>query len=242
MGFLSLLAEEALAEARKLDAYLDSQNRPSTSFDEDTLTDLPLGLVTARNTLIDRTHTLKQLALGPVGVLTEIMWAVRKTISPLFPLPYQRTQLKNTISSQTSSPSPPSHPSISPPTFPLPQTAVFLFILSHLAPNFHPLLSNALSATPWAVTSSPSPHRVRWRTQRRPACSITQTWGIQSPWWLKRSGSLYLRCLRWWEKDQRRRSRRRRLSRVWMEGGVCLMFCKKSQKGQGSLGGQWGGT
>lgn len=148
MGLLSRLAEEALAEARKLDAYLDSRNRPSTSFDEDTLTDLPLELVIARNILIDRTHTLKQLALGPVGVLTEIMWAVRKAISSLFSLPYQRTQLKNTISAQTSSPSLLSRPSISPPTFPLPPTAVFLFMPSHLAPNCHPLLSNALSATP----------------------------------------------------------------------------------------------
>ena len=88
MGFLSLLAEEALAEAKKLDAYLDSHNRPSTSIDEVTLPAHPLGRITARHTLIDRTHTLKQLALGPVGVLTEIMWAVRKAISSLFSFPY----------------------------------------------------------------------------------------------------------------------------------------------------------
>ena len=83
MGFLTVLAEEALAEAKKLDAYLDSQNRPSTSFDEDTLTALPPDLVTARNALINKTHTLKRLALGPVGVLTEIMWAVCNLPSPL---------------------------------------------------------------------------------------------------------------------------------------------------------------
>ncbi len=76
MATLTALAEEALQQARLLDAYVLAQGRPLTSFDEDTLTNLPPDLVEAREALVNSTHTLKRLAVGPVGVLTEIMWAV----------------------------------------------------------------------------------------------------------------------------------------------------------------------
>ena len=76
MATLTALAEEALQQARLLDAYVLAQGRPLTSFDEDTLTKLPPDLVEAREALVNSTHTLKRLAIGPVGVLTEIMWAV----------------------------------------------------------------------------------------------------------------------------------------------------------------------
>ena len=73
---LTALAEEALKQAKLLDAYVSAQGRPLTSFDEDTLKNLPPHMAEARDALINSTHTLKRLSLGPVEVLTEILWAV----------------------------------------------------------------------------------------------------------------------------------------------------------------------
>ena len=81
MASLTALAEEALKQAKLLDAYAAAQGRPPTSFDLDTLTHLPPHLAESREALVNSTHTLKRLALGPVGVLTEIMWAVRPSAS-----------------------------------------------------------------------------------------------------------------------------------------------------------------
>ncbi|KAL8785484.1 MAG: hypothetical protein Q9195_008627 [Heterodermia aff. obscurata] len=72
MASLTSLAEEALAQAKKLDAYCLSEGRSLTSFDSDTLNDLPPDLSAARDALIDSSHTLKQLALRPLGLLAEI--------------------------------------------------------------------------------------------------------------------------------------------------------------------------
>lgn len=71
------LAEEALQQAKLLDAYISAQGRPLTSFDEDTLTEMRAEMREARDALVDSSHVLKRLALGPAGVLTEIKWAVR---------------------------------------------------------------------------------------------------------------------------------------------------------------------
>ena len=73
---LAAHGEEALQQATLLDALVLAQGRPLTDFDEDTLSILPPNMVEARDALIKSTHTLKRLALGAVGVLTEIMWAV----------------------------------------------------------------------------------------------------------------------------------------------------------------------
>ena len=78
MASLTALAEDALKQAKLLDAYVAAQGRPKTSFDGNTLTELPPDLMEAREALVNSTQTLKRLALGPVGVLTEIMWAVRR--------------------------------------------------------------------------------------------------------------------------------------------------------------------
>lgn len=78
MASLTALAEEALKQAKLLDAYAAAQGRPLASFDVDTLKNLPPDLVESREALVNFTQTLKRLALGPVGVLTEIMWAVRR--------------------------------------------------------------------------------------------------------------------------------------------------------------------
>ena len=73
---LTKLAEDILANAKRLDEYTSSQSLPPTSFDNDTLKDLPLDLEAARNSLIDSTQLLKRLALGPVGHLIEISFGV----------------------------------------------------------------------------------------------------------------------------------------------------------------------
>lgn len=76
MPSLTSLAEEALVQARKLDDYLESQGRRPTSFETDTLFDLPPDLTAARENLINTTQTLKRLAQRPEGVFEEIMWGV----------------------------------------------------------------------------------------------------------------------------------------------------------------------
>lgn len=81
MASLTALAEEALKQAKLLDAYVAAQGRPLTSFAEDTLTSLPPDLAETREALVNSTQTLKRLALGPVGVLTEIMWACTDQVS-----------------------------------------------------------------------------------------------------------------------------------------------------------------
>lgn len=77
MGSLTSLAEEILANAKRLDQYLSSQNLISTSFDHDSLGDLPPELESTRKALINSTQTLKQLSQGPIGSSMEIIFNVR---------------------------------------------------------------------------------------------------------------------------------------------------------------------
>ena len=79
MPSLTALAEEVLANTKRLDAYLESKGLPYTDFQEDTLSNLPLDLETTRNALVDSAQTLKRLALGPGGVYTEILFSVLPT-------------------------------------------------------------------------------------------------------------------------------------------------------------------
>ncbi|KAL8838358.1 MAG: hypothetical protein Q9170_002165 [Blastenia crenularia] len=69
---LTSLAEDILASAKQLDKHLASKGLPSSSFDNDTLVDLPEDVEEVRNSLIDTTNTLKQLAQGHVAVPMEI--------------------------------------------------------------------------------------------------------------------------------------------------------------------------
>ncbi|KAI4222618.1 MAG: hypothetical protein L6R36_006006 [Xanthoria steineri] len=69
------LAEEILVSARRLDEHLASNNLPSSSFDHDTLVDLPHNIEVARDNLINTTQTLKQLAQGGVGRAMEIAFS-----------------------------------------------------------------------------------------------------------------------------------------------------------------------
>ncbi|KAL8946577.1 MAG: hypothetical protein Q9222_007050, partial [Ikaeria aurantiellina] len=75
MPSFTSLAEEALASARQLDEYLASKNLPPSSFETDTLTDLPPDLEIVRTNLIDTSQTLKQLAQGEVGRTVEILFS-----------------------------------------------------------------------------------------------------------------------------------------------------------------------
>ncbi len=81
MASFTALAEEALEHAKALDAYLESRDMPFTSFKHDSLTGLPSDLTYRREGLINVAQTLKQLAQGPSGVLTELTWACADEIS-----------------------------------------------------------------------------------------------------------------------------------------------------------------
>lgn len=76
MPSLTEIAESILANARRLDAYTASKGLPSSSFERSTLDDLPVDLEQCRNALIDSTQSLKQLALGPMGLCVEVSFSV----------------------------------------------------------------------------------------------------------------------------------------------------------------------
>lgn len=76
MSSLTEIAESILANAKRLDAYTASKGLPSSSFEHNTLDDLPADLEQCRNALVDSTQSLKQLALGPMGLCVEISFSV----------------------------------------------------------------------------------------------------------------------------------------------------------------------
>lgn len=77
MSSLTEIAEIILASAKLLDAHTTSQNLPPTSFDNDTLSNLPIELEAARKSITDATQTLKHLAMGPASHVFEISLGVR---------------------------------------------------------------------------------------------------------------------------------------------------------------------
>ncbi|KAI9036835.1 putative O-methyltransferase [Aspergillus affinis] len=83
MPTLTELAEEALAHARRLDAYTAAQGLPPVSLADDTLTSaqLPADLETARSALVDSAQMMKRLAQGPLGNMTEILYSFTDIIS-----------------------------------------------------------------------------------------------------------------------------------------------------------------
>ena len=64
MPSLVSLAEELLAQAKKLDEILEQNNIPSTSFDKDTFELLPHEAQELRWDLLDASHNFKQLVRG----------------------------------------------------------------------------------------------------------------------------------------------------------------------------------
>ena len=87
MPSLTSLAEEVLINAKRLDEHLAAQKQPSPSFDHDAWVNLSPQLESARDALIDSTHTLKQLAQGPVRATTDILLNVgsRRSMSVACP-------------------------------------------------------------------------------------------------------------------------------------------------------------
>ena len=76
MPSLTEIAEGILADAKRIDASLSSQNLPSTSFDKDTLSSLSHDIDPIRKSLVDSTQALKRLTLGPVAHQLEICFGV----------------------------------------------------------------------------------------------------------------------------------------------------------------------
>ncbi len=76
MYSLTQLAEEILANAKLLDSYASSNHLPSASFDHDSFSSLPSHLQGTRDTIIDTAQTIRQLALGPVGMADDIFQSV----------------------------------------------------------------------------------------------------------------------------------------------------------------------
>ena len=74
------LAEEILASAKQLDEHLASKGIDGSSFDNDTLIDLPDDIEDIRNGLIDDTQTLKQLAQGHVAAPMEMVLGVSRQL------------------------------------------------------------------------------------------------------------------------------------------------------------------
>lgn len=73
---LTPIAEAILHQARILDAYTQSANLPPFSFDTDQILGLPAEVEEARKELINQSQKIKRLALGPVGVLMEVLYTV----------------------------------------------------------------------------------------------------------------------------------------------------------------------
>ncbi|KAF4635107.1 hypothetical protein G7Y89_g2997 [Cudoniella acicularis] len=83
MPTLTELAENALANAKILDAYVASKGLPPASFENDSLNEaqLPSHLEVARNSLADQCQIIKRLALGPVETMIEILYSFTDILS-----------------------------------------------------------------------------------------------------------------------------------------------------------------
>ncbi|KAL9092895.1 MAG: hypothetical protein Q9165_004313 [Trypethelium subeluteriae] len=75
MPLFTDLVKQMLGPAEALDLYLLSADLPPTSFENDTLLDLPSELEQARDSLVDVAQTTKRLAQGSRGTLREILLA-----------------------------------------------------------------------------------------------------------------------------------------------------------------------
>lgn len=84
MPSLTSVAEGILAQAKKLDAYLESNNIPYPSFDEDTLDKLPDKLQDDRWALANSSNELKKLARGAAMGTMDTALNVGNPFSPRF--------------------------------------------------------------------------------------------------------------------------------------------------------------
>lgn len=79
MASFTEIAEGILANARRLDEFTASKGLTPSTFENHTLNDLPEEIEACRKDLVDATHTLKRLALGPVGQFMEMLFFVSGT-------------------------------------------------------------------------------------------------------------------------------------------------------------------
>ena len=77
MTSLTSRAEAILAQAKKLDAYLESNQIPYPTFDEDTLEQLPDELQDERWVLASSSNELKKLARGATFSTIDLALSVR---------------------------------------------------------------------------------------------------------------------------------------------------------------------
>lgn len=70
------MAEVLLAQAKQIDAYLESNHLPYPSFDSDVLADLPSELQNMRMSLANNSDELKKLTQGPVASTMELAFSV----------------------------------------------------------------------------------------------------------------------------------------------------------------------
>lgn len=77
MPSLVSLAEELLAQAKDIERTLEKNNIPPTSFDKDTLEQLPSDAQKLRWDLLDTSHEIRQLARGARLSGLDIAFSVR---------------------------------------------------------------------------------------------------------------------------------------------------------------------
>lgn len=82
MPSLVSLAEELLAQAKEIERTLEENNIPPTSFDKDTLEQLPTDAQKLRRDLLDTSHEIRQLARGARLSGLDIAFSVRVQHSP----------------------------------------------------------------------------------------------------------------------------------------------------------------
>lgn len=78
MGTLTRMAEQLLEQARKVDAYLESQNCPPASFKEYHLDHIPAEVAQARDALINGCSDLRSMVEQPQETTVNIAGSVSK--------------------------------------------------------------------------------------------------------------------------------------------------------------------
>ena len=76
MASLTSRAKAILAQAQKIDAYLEEMNIQYPSFEEDTLENLPADLQGVRWSLANDTNDLKKLTRGAVMHIVDVTLSV----------------------------------------------------------------------------------------------------------------------------------------------------------------------
>jgi hypothetical protein len=77
MGSLTAIAEQLLAQAKEIDAYVASKELPPLSIRHETLKNLPFDLQSTCDSLIDGTANLRALVEAPAPAVMNIIYNVR---------------------------------------------------------------------------------------------------------------------------------------------------------------------